>query len=149
MQISETNVIEFIVGASGFIIIWATVGNIVFKPIFKLLDAREKATAGAEYSSEELKIRAATLRTEVEQELRSARQTASKQREEIVSVARKEAQQKLDTASAENQKVLRQKLAEIESARTAAEASLETEAEHLANLMSSRVLSDKSSSYIQ
>jgi F0F1-type ATP synthase membrane subunit b/b' len=143
------NLNEFVAGATGLIVVWVTVGNLIFKPVLKLLDKREHATSGAETRAEELKIKAATVRTEVEQELRAARQAASKQREDIVSVARIEAQTKVDTAQKENHDLMMKKLAEIEAARKVAESSLESEAEHLANLISSRVLSDKGSSYIQ
>lgn len=143
------NLNEFVAGAAGLIVVWATVGNLVFKPILKLIDKREHATLGAENRAEEFKVKAATVRAEVEQELRSARQAAASQREEIVGAARKEAQAKIDTAQKDNHDVLMKKLAEIDAARKAAETSLGSEAEHLANLISSRVLSDKGSSYIQ
>ncbi|MGE5305686.1 MAG: ATP synthase F0 subunit B [Alphaproteobacteria bacterium] len=90
-----------------FLILWAVLSRVLFRPYLKVLEVRERETAGAHHDTEALEREGARLKAEYEELLARAMaagnaakeailQEARQQRERIIGQAREEATALLD-----------------------------------------------------
>jgi F-type H+-transporting ATPase subunit b len=97
-----------------FLVLWAVLTRLFFRPYLALLEERERATSGAYHDTEALESEGARLKAEYEEQLARAQAAgnavkeailheARQQRERIISQAREEATTLLDKTRREIQ----------------------------------------------
>ncbi|HEY7167425.1 MAG TPA: ATP synthase F0 subunit B [Candidatus Binatia bacterium] len=95
-----------------FLVLWAVLDRVLFRPYLKLLDERERRTGGARTEIAELQTQAERLRAQYEEKIavaeaegRTTRETilagAREQRDAIIGSAREQAARMLETVRGE------------------------------------------------
>jgi F-type H+-transporting ATPase subunit b len=95
-----------------FLVLWAVLDRVLFRPYLKLLDERERRTGGARTEIAELQTQAERLRAQYEEKIavaeaegRTTRETilagAREQRDAIIGSAREKAARMLETVRGE------------------------------------------------
>lgn len=130
-----------VAGSAGlFILIWAIVGNGVFKPFLALLDEREARTTGDDLKAQDIQSQADNLQFKIDLELKDAALVGIQERDAKVAIAKQEASSILEQASNKAQAELGAARLEIEEVSAGARAELRAEAEVVAGAMLEQVL---------
>ncbi len=128
----------------GLIVLFAVlvipVNQLLFKPIFRVLDERERRIAGTRTRAEQLEQQAQQALERCRSSLRSVREEAEQERRSLLESARGDALEVSNGARAEVERRLESARAEINSSLDAARATLRTQSQELAREAASRVL---------
>lgn len=116
------------------------VNNLIFKPMFRVLDEREERIAGARRRAESLDKQAQEVFGRYSTAVREARDEAEGGRREQLEAARNEQQQVATDARAQAERELESSRADLAAQVESARGELRTTAESLANDMANRVL---------
>lgn len=126
------------IGAVLFVCLWQILRIVVFQPYLKLVDARERATSGAEAQARANEERAMILFKEYEQKLMEERAVALKVKFEALSKAKAEAGRMINKAESEAQSYLEGVRKELDKEVGAVKQRVAFEAETLAGLLAER-----------
>ena len=99
---------QILISSGLFLLVWAILGNLVFKPFLKILEEREAKTIGSDKEAFAQKKKSQELTVQIEETLKNARRTAMQARDEQTQRARQ---------NAEKIKVEAQQHAELEIAK--------------------------------
>ena len=134
----------FIINVGGsaalFIIIWAIVGNGVFKPFLALLEERDERTHGDDQRATDIKGQADNLQYKIDLELKDAALEGISTRDAKVAAAKQEAAGIIEQAMKKTQAELEAARTEIETVSAGARAELRAESEVVAGAMLEQVL---------
>ncbi|MCB0358104.1 MAG: ATP synthase F0 subunit B [Bdellovibrionales bacterium] len=131
---------EILSSAALFLVMWAILGNLIFKPYLAMLEEREARTTGDERRADELAKKAQLVRADVEKELRETSLHGIRLRDERVAAAKAQAQKITDAATERAQRTLESARADIATERERALAALAADADSLAETMLSQAL---------
>lgn len=131
-----------------FLLLWAVLGNLVFKPFFSMLEEREQRTVGDETAAVEKRQELKVVNSQIQEKLRQARLQGIALRDERVAQAKKEAQALLDQANNIAAQELSRAEQSIEDLKAAALRDVAVEAENLSKMVVSKVLLADSSTTI-
>ncbi len=129
-----------------FFFVWWLIGNGIFKPFFEAAHEREASTSGAQKKAQELRRSVQDLEQEISEELGKARLVGVQQRDAKVEAAKRRAQEQVDVAQKQNEKDLKAANKRLLEMREKVEQELAAEVDTLADLVTERALSEKSSS---
>lgn len=133
-------VLEGVVSAGLFLLLWLTVGRHGIRPFFALLDEREARTSGAEKRAADIWEKSRELRNNIEAELRQTRFEAIKRRDAAVAAAKARAQEQMQAASAHAEQRIEQARQDLEGERAEAAHEVDQEAERLAQAVVQKIL---------
>ena len=123
-----------------FLVLVLPVNQLLFKPIFRVLDERERRIAGTRTHAEQLEEQAQQSLERCQSALRSVREEAEQARRSLLESARGDALEASNGARAEVERRLESARAEIDSSLDAARATLRMQSQELAREAASRVL---------
>lgn len=130
-----------VAGSAGlFILIWAIVGNGVFKPFLALLNEREERTTGDDAKAADIRSQADNLQYKIDLELKEAALQGIRERDAKVATAKQEASVIMEQAANKAQAELEAARSEIETVAAGARAELRAESEVVAGAMLEQVL---------
>jgi F-type H+-transporting ATPase subunit b len=135
-------IIQAVASAATFCLLWAVLGNLLFKPLFQLLEEREARTSGDEQAAVEKRHESKELAAQIEEKLRIARVDGAQLRDSRVAQAKKEAQEILDRANTHAAEELKRAEKMIAELKAKAMAELPAEVEKLSQLVVSRALAE-------
>jgi F0F1-type ATP synthase membrane subunit b/b' len=119
--------------------LYFTLRRTLFAPMLEHIEEREGVTVGALHAADQMRQKSEALRARYDDALFQARVEANRERGEILSKARSEAQAVIDQAEVEAARELQVGRAEIERQMTQAQARAEAEVEALAETLVTRV----------
>ncbi|MFN8390466.1 MAG: ATP synthase F0 subunit B [Bdellovibrionota bacterium] len=134
--------------AATFIVLWIVLGNMVFKPLFQLIEEREARTSGDEQAAVERRQEAKDLAATIEEKLRAARVDGVQLRDARVAQAKREAQAILDRAEESATEELRRAQQMIDDLKARALGELQPEAEKLSQLVVARAIAQNATDTI-
>ena len=114
--------------------------SILFKPLFQLVDKRERLTTGAIKEANELRQKIDQIIDEYNARLNEARSQASEERNKIRNDATKAADEIIKNAREQAQKLLNEAKGRLESEKLEKERSIEPEIKSLGRNVASRIL---------
>ncbi len=123
-----------------FLVLVLPINQLLFKPIFRVLDDREERIAGTRKRGEQLEQEAQRSLERYQSSLQSVREEAEQERRSLLESARGEALAATSAARAEVERRLESARAEINSSLDAARATLRTQSQELAREAASQVL---------
>lgn len=123
-----------------FVVLVFPVNQLLFKPIFRVLDERERRIAGTRTHAEQLEEKAQQSLERCQSSLQSVREEAEQERRSLLESARGDALEASNGARAEVERRLESARAEINSSLDAARATLRMQSQELARAAASRVL---------
>lgn len=123
-----------------FLVLVYPVNELLFKPIFRVLDEREKRIAGTRSKADQLERDASQALERYEQSVRSVREEAEQERRGVLEGARAEALEAAASVRGEVEGELETARAEIARALDAARATLRGQSQELAREAASQVL---------
>ena len=123
-----------------FAVLVAPVNALLFRPIFRVLDARAERITGARERAAKLQTQADEILQRYEQAVREVREDAERQRRERLDESRRETAVQTLAARRVAEGELERARAELDAALTGARASLREQAESLARETAARVL---------
>ncbi len=118
----------------------APVNALLFRPIFRVLDARAERITGTRERAAKLQTQADEILQRYEQAVREVREDAERQRRERLDESRREKAAQTLAARGEAEGELERAREELDAALTGARASLREQAESLARETAARVL---------
>lgn len=95
------------VSAVLFVVLWKTLGKVLFAPYLELVEAREAATVGAEDAAKSDHQRALDVTAQYEEQLMAARVAAMEKKLAALTIARSEASAIVEKAEGDSQELLR------------------------------------------
>jgi F-type H+-transporting ATPase subunit b len=123
-----------------FVILIFPVNALLFRPIFRVLDARDEKIAGTRRSAEQLAAQAEEVLALYERSLRQVRDGAEQERKERLVGARGESMERTAAARTEAEREIERAREQIVAGLEEARAALRPQAEQLAREVSARVL---------
>jgi F-type H+-transporting ATPase subunit b len=126
-----------------FVVLWLILNKVLFQPYLKLLDERERRTAGAQHDSTELEHEGARLRAQYEEKVAQAQSLAAGERERLLQTARQEREKILAQARQEAERILTRRRHEIATALEAERRLAAAEAATIGAEIASKVLGRK------
>lgn len=136
----EDTLRQIIVSGCLFLVVWAYLGNYVFKPFFSVLEEREARTSGDEKKAQERVRQSKSLTEKIEEELLAARLEGIRRRDALIEEAKGHANSLLEAGTKESEARIATARAEIESHSVRARSEVTAEAEKLAAVVRQRVL---------
>ena len=132
--------LTFLVQMVAFAVLVMILKPLLFDPLLKLFEERERRTEGAKLLARKMDEKAGELLQRYESELEAVRRAASEEREKLRSEGAKLEAQILAEARAEVATIVEQGRAKLEVERKALRAELSTRAPEIARDIASRVL---------
>jgi F-type H+-transporting ATPase subunit b len=126
-----------------FVVLWLIVSRVLFGPYLKLLEERERRTAGAEHDSVDLEHEAARLRARYEEQIAQAQAAGYAAKETIVQQGRLQKERLVSQAREEASKTLERVRQEVASEMQKEGQLAAAEARLIAQEMVSKVLGRK------
>jgi len=126
-----------------FVLLWLILNKVLFQPYLRLLDERERKTAGAQHDSTELEHEGARLRAQYEQKIAQALSAAAGERERLLQAAREEREKILAQARHEAEQILTLRRREITTALESERRIAAAEAATIGAEIASKVLGRK------
>ncbi|MBW2542108.1 MAG: hypothetical protein JRF15_08460 [Deltaproteobacteria bacterium] len=123
-----------------FALLMYPVNALLFKPILRVLDAREERTAGTRKRAESVMKRADETLAEYERAVRDVRAESEQARKQEAATARRENSAVIDEARAESERELERARADLAAALEESRQALGAKAQSLADEAASRVL---------
>ncbi|MGE0614689.1 MAG: ATP synthase F0 subunit B [Bacteriovoracia bacterium] len=124
-----------------FVVIFAILSQVYFKPFMKLFEARHKRTVEDREAAEKLLVQAQEKMQAYERSLADAKAEARKQYEAVVTQARQEESSIYAQARDEVKKITQETNAELAKQRDQLKTDLETQVTQFATQVSERLLS--------
>lgn len=116
-----------------FVFFWRAMERVLFKPYLKLIEAREKATVGAEEEATAAYTQAEVGEREYDAKILEARRSAMEKKLAVLAKAKIEADKIAHDATAESEKILAAARGEIRAEADTARTQLNDQAQSLAN----------------
>jgi F-type H+-transporting ATPase subunit b len=132
--------LTFVVQMVAFTVLVIVLKPILFDPLMKLFEERERRTDGAKLLARRMDERAGELLQRYESELESVRRAATEERERLRAEGQRLEAQILAEARAETAKVVEEGKAKLERERRSLRTELASTSEELARDIASRVL---------
>jgi len=132
--------LTFLVQMAAFTVLVITLRPILFDPLMKLFEERERRTEGARLLARKMDERAGEILKRYEVELESVRRTAAEERERLRAEGQRLEAQILAEARADAAKLLEQGKGRIEAERRASRAELAQKTQEIARDIAARVL---------
>jgi F-type H+-transporting ATPase subunit b len=132
--------LTFLIQMAAFAILVMILRPLLFEPLLKLFEERERRTEGAKLLARKMDEKAGEILQRYEAELETVRRTASEERERLRSEGTKLEAQILAEGRAEVAKIVEQGRATLEADRKALRTELATRAADIARDIASRVL---------
>lgn len=123
-----------------FLLLIFPVNQLLFKPIFRVLDEREQSIEGTRSRAEQLERDAAEALASYEKQVHKVRDESEQQRRSLLETARSEGLRATGEARAGVERELESARGEIEASLEAARATLRGQSQELAREAASRVL---------
>jgi F-type H+-transporting ATPase subunit b len=123
-----------------FLILWAILSKVLFRPYLALLDERERKTAGALREAADLEREGERLRAEYEEKIAQAQAAGYAAREVIVKEAREQREKLLAQARQESASVLEKVRQEVRTQMEKERQLAVAEAANIARDMVSKIL---------
>ena len=123
-----------------FLILWVILNKILFQPYLRLLDEREKKTAGAQHDSADLEQEGARLKARYEEKIAQAQADGYTAKEAILQQARQQRERVLNQAREEAMGMLEGVRREVESQIRKERQFAAAEVRTIAQEMASKVL---------
>lgn len=123
-----------------FALLIAPVNALIFRPIFRVLDARDEKISGTRRRAEKIAADSETLLTRYEESVRGVREEAERERKQAVAEARGENAAETARARAQAEAEIQRARGEIGEALVGARSTLRAAAEQLAREAAARVL---------
>ncbi len=123
-----------------FALLMYPVNTLLFKPIFRVLDAREERTAGTRKRAEKVMKHAEETLADYERAVREVRAESEQARKSEAATARKENSTVIDEARSESERQLERARTELAAALEESRQTLGANAQGLADEAASRVL---------
>ena len=101
------DVVMIVVSAVLFVVLWKTLGQVLFAPYLQLVEAREAATVGAEDTAKANHERAEALTAQYEEQLMAARVAAMEKKLSALAKAKAEAAAVVEKSEGAGQELLR------------------------------------------
>lgn len=124
-----------------FFLVWAVLGNLIFKPFLDLIIERENKTLGFSNNAAELRREISALEQSIEAQLQDARIEGLKNKERITASARMKAQAQYEDMEVKAREYLLSAQKEVALLKEKAEHELLIEAKKLSQEVFSKVLS--------
>ncbi len=131
---------QILSSAALFILLWAVLGNLVFKPFLAILTEREEKTLGAEKRSVLLSEQCDELNVKLNQELRTARLQAIHLRDVEVEKTKGEGKGIVEKSSIAAQHILESGRDELRQAAQQARTELDKDITVLSNTLLEKIL---------
>lgn len=132
-----------------FILLWIVLGNGVFKPLLRNLEAREDNTKGAEERARKARDDAKDLQQKLADQRRRARLKGVSVRDKLIRQAQAEGKKLIEEASHKAEAETARGREDIAKSRVLAEGDLQRETDALARLLSAKVLEGGSDRVLQ
>jgi F-type H+-transporting ATPase subunit b len=132
--------LTFVVQMAAFTVLVLILKPLLFDPLLKLFEERERRTEGAKLLARKMDERAGEILRQYETELENVRRAAAEEREKLRAEGQRLEAQILHEARADVAKVLEQGKAKIESERRANRAELAAKTQDIAREIAARVL---------
>jgi F-type H+-transporting ATPase subunit b len=132
--------LTFVVQMVAFTALVLILKPLLFEPLLKLFEERERRTEGAKLLARNMDERAGELLVRYEQQLESIRRTAAEERERLREEGQKLEARIVAEARAAAAKVMAEGKARLESEKTALQAELRGRSHDIAREIASRVL---------
>lgn len=123
-----------------FVVLIGPVHQLVFKPLFRVLDAREEKIDGTRARARKLEADAQKILQRYETSVRDTRDEAERERRTLIEQVRAQSQRQAAEARSEAEGVLARARDDVSSALEEARASLRAESRDLARQAASQVL---------
>ena len=123
-----------------FLVLWAILSRVVFRPYLGLLDERERKTSGARREAAELESEAERLKAEYDEKIAQAEASGNVAKESIVNEARQQRDELLTRAREEASSALERVRQELGSQMTNERQIAIAEAQNVARDMASKIL---------
>lgn len=123
-----------------FVVLWLILNKVLFQPYLRLLDERERRTAGAQHDSSDLEHEGARLRAQYEEKIKTAQTTAYADKERVLQTARMEREKILGDARQEATQTLERARQEITAAVATERTLAAAEAQSIGAVIASKVL---------
>ncbi len=123
-----------------FLLLIAPVNLLLFRPVFRVLEARRERIEGAANRAEHLSKEAGAVMTSYEQAVREARETAEGERRRRFDEARREQASNSAAARTDAERQIEVARSELDTALAGARSALRAQAEELAREAAQRVL---------
>lgn len=101
------DVLMIVVCSVAFVVFWQVLSQVLWKPYLQLIDAREKATVGAQEGAHEDRARAEELKRQYEEKVGAARVAAMEKKFSLLENAKREAHTLVEKAEGEAQEHVR------------------------------------------
>ena len=142
LEITSNHIFQIAFSAGLFLLLWAVLGGMIFKPFFRMLEEREDRTVGDERAAaaalEETKVRTQDL----EKQLLEARIVGMQDREKRIQKAKEEATALVGEANLRAAEELKKIQEEIAQLKQRAINEVEAEAKNLSRLVVRQVAGD-------
>ncbi len=131
---------SFGIQIASFFLLWLVLKQLLFDPMLRVLEERERRTLGNERAAQRLRAEAEALRAECDERLAAVRHELLEQSEETRKAARTEERRIIAQARAAAARHLAAARAEIAAQAEAARAALRADAQAIAAQMAEKVL---------
>jgi F-type H+-transporting ATPase subunit b len=132
--------LTFVVQMVAFTVLVLILKPLLFDPLMKLFEERERRTEGAKLLARRMDVRAGELLRRYETELEAVRRAAAEEREKLRAEGQRLEAQILAEARAETAKLIEQGKKKLDAERQAVRAELSTKATGLARDIAARIL---------
>ncbi len=139
LHLTNEDGLMILVGVAFIYLLYFTLSKKVFGPLLAHLEHREGVTEGALHSAAQMREKGQALRARYDEGLFQARLEANRQKNEILSAAKKSASETIGAAEAAAAKELQTGRAGIEKQIRDAHGRIEAEAKELAQKLASKV----------
>jgi len=123
-----------------FVLLIAPLNSLIFRPLLRVLDAREERIAGTRRRAAKLEEQVEEILQRYERSVRSTRQESERERRALLDEVREEAQAATRSARLDAERKIEQARADVGTAFESARATLRGEAQTLAGEAASQVL---------
>lgn len=130
----------FFVQIGIFFVAFLVLRSLVFKPVMALFDAREQAIDGARQAARDMEQEAEGSRAKLEGELKSVRQAANEERENVRGEAQRLAREQTERARADTEKLLSDARAKLDREGEQVRAQMNALVPNLASQIASKLL---------
>jgi F-type H+-transporting ATPase subunit b len=123
-----------------FVVLWAVLARVLFRPYLNLLEERERKTTGVQHDSTDLEREGARLRAQYEEKIAQAEAMGYAAKEAIVQEGRQQKEKIITQARDESASMLETVRREVESQFQKERQLIATEVRTLAHEMASKIL---------
>lgn len=129
-----------------FVVFWQVLSRVLWQPYLALVEARERATVGAQTGASDARARASELRQQFDEKIGNARIAAMEKKLSVLESAKKEAHLIVEKAEGDAQEHVRSVRWEIGSKMEDFQRRAASEVDGLAKIIVERVKSTKATS---